>query len=69
MNIIVAGSRVQIYGEDVQTYKRLPIASYEVNFNKMTGFFLNKHFDLEAMKKRFMVIMLRVLRRFLNLLI
>lgn len=39
MNVVNAGSRFQIYGEDVKTYKRLPIMSFEVSFNKMTGFF------------------------------
>lgn len=48
MNIVVAGSRVQVYGEDVQTYKLLPNGSYDVCFNKMTGFWLTPRHDLEA---------------------
>ena len=46
MNVVNSGSRYQIYGEDVKTYKNLPIGSYEVNFNKMTGFFLSSRSDL-----------------------
>ena len=48
MNVVNSGSRYQIYGEDVKTYKRLPIASYEVAFNKMVGFFLTSRPDLVA---------------------
>lgn len=48
MNVVNAGNRYQIYGEDVKTFKRLPIASYEVNFNKMTGFYLTSRPDLIA---------------------
>ena len=35
MNIVNAGSRYQVYGEDVKTYKELPIATYSVGFNPM----------------------------------
>jgi hypothetical protein len=46
MNIVVSGSRVQIYGEDLQTYKELPVGSYDVCFSQMAGFFLTKRPDL-----------------------
>jgi len=46
MNVVNSGSRYQIYGEDVKTYKRLPIASYEVSFSPMSGFFLTLRPDL-----------------------
>lgn len=48
MNIVNAGSRYQIYGEDLNTFKTLPIASYDVNFNKMQGFFLTSRPALEV---------------------
>lgn len=48
MNVVNAGNRYQIYGEDVKTFKLLPTASYEVNFNKMTGFYLTSRPDLIA---------------------
>lgn len=40
MNIVVAGPKVQIYGEDVKTYKKLPAQSYQVCFDQNSGFFL-----------------------------
>ena len=46
MNIVNAGARYQVYGEDVKTYKELPVATYSVGFNPMTGFWLVKHDDL-----------------------
>lgn len=46
MNIVNAGSRYQIYGEDVKTYKRLPLMSFEICFNKMAGFYLSSRSDL-----------------------
>lgn len=46
MNIVNAGTRYQIYGEELRTFTKLPIGSYEVNFNKMTGFFLTSRADL-----------------------
>lgn len=52
MNIVIAGSRVQVYGEDVKTFKRLPIASYDVQFNKMTGFYLTYRNDLVANEEK-----------------
>ena len=52
MNVVNSGSRYQIYGEDVKTYKRLPIASYEVDFHKMIGFFLTSRADLVANEEK-----------------
>lgn len=46
MNVVNYGSQFQIYGEEVKTYQQLPVGSYEVNFNKMTGFYLNSRPDL-----------------------
>lgn len=52
MNVVNAGSRYQIYGEDVKTYGRLPIMSFEVMFNKMTGFYLVSHSDLAVNEEK-----------------
>ena len=52
MNVVNSGSRYQIYGEDVKTYKKLPVASYEVCFNKMTGFFLTLRPDLVVKEEK-----------------
>lgn len=46
MNVVNSGSRFQIYGEDVKTYRTLPVGSYEIEFNKFTGFYLSSRPDL-----------------------
>ena len=46
MNVINAGSRYQIYGEDVKTYQKLPVGTYLVNFVPMQGFSLSIRNDL-----------------------
>lgn len=52
MNIVNAGSRYQIYGEDVKTYKRLPLMSFEICFNKMAGFYLSSRSDLAVNEEK-----------------
>lgn len=47
MNIVNAGSRYQVYGEDVKTYKELPVATYTVSFHPQMGFWLTQHDNLE----------------------
>lgn len=46
MNIVNSGSRFQVYGEDVKTFRNLPVGSYNVEFHKMMGFFLTERHDL-----------------------
>lgn len=48
MNIVHSNGQYQIYGENIDTYKELPVGSYDVNFNKMTGFCLSKHPSLKV---------------------
>ena len=48
MNIVISGSRVQVYGDEVQTYRQLPIGNYEVCFAPFQGFFLVKSQELEV---------------------
>ena len=52
MNVVHAGSTYQIYGDSLQTYKELPVGTYEVCFSKMTGFFLTSHNDLEINEEK-----------------
>ena len=52
MNVVHAGSTYQIYGYSLQTYKELPVGTYEVCFSKMTGFFLTSHNDLEINEEK-----------------
>lgn len=47
MNIVQSGNRYQVYGEDVQTFKDLPVRTYAVSFHPMQGFSLVNHNDLE----------------------
>lgn len=46
MNIVNSGNRFQVYGEDVKTFKELPIKSYNIEFNKFVGFYLTERSDL-----------------------
>ena len=46
MNVINAGSRYQIYGEDIRTYQNLPVGTYMINFHPMQGFSLSVRHDL-----------------------
>ena len=52
MNVVHSGSTYQIYGESLQTYKQLPLGTYEVGFSKMTGFFLTAHSDLTVNEEK-----------------
>ena len=40
MNVVRTGESWKIYGEAIETFKKIPVGTYEVNFNKMTGFYL-----------------------------
>lgn len=52
MNVINAGSRYQIYGEDVKTYQKLPVGTYIVNFHPMQGFSLAIRHDLTVTEEK-----------------
>lgn len=52
MNVINAGSRYQIYGEDVKTYPKLPVGTYIVNFHPMQGFSLAIRHDLTVTEEK-----------------
>lgn len=52
MNIVVSGARVQIYGDEVQTYKQLPVGNYTVHFNQFTGFSLAFSQELEVKENK-----------------
>ncbi len=51
MNIVNAGDKFMVYGEDVQTYKSLPADTYRVEFSKLSGYYLSKHNDLVTREK------------------
>lgn len=46
MNVVHSGDTFQIYGDALKTYTALPAGTYEVSFNKFSGFFLTSHNDL-----------------------
>lgn len=48
MNVVNAGAMYQVYGEEVQTYKTLPVQTYTVGFHPQRGCWLNKHIDLDT---------------------
>ena len=52
MNVIKAGSKYQIYSEDVQTYKEIPAGTYTINFNPMAGFSLSSRPNLEVIGEK-----------------
>ena len=51
MNIVSSGGKYMVYGEEVSTYEKLPPYTYEVSFNKMTGYSLIKSEDMEIKEK------------------
>lgn len=52
MNIVSSGGRFQVYGESVKTYAHLPVAYYNVDFSKMSGFFLTSRCDLTVAEEK-----------------
>lgn len=52
MNIVISSGRLQVYGDDVKTYKKIPIGSYNVEFNKMTGFFMTIRPSIEVREEK-----------------
>lgn len=51
MNIVNSGNTFNVFGEDVQTYKTLPVGTYKVDFSPMTGFSLQRYDNLEVKEK------------------
>lgn len=52
MNVVHSGENYQIYGESLKVYNELPVRTYEVHFNKMTGFSLVNHLDLSIQEEK-----------------
>ena len=52
MNIVNAGSRFQVYGEDVRTFRNLPVGTYTISFHPMQGFSLQTHEDLTVIEDK-----------------
>lgn len=45
--IISTGSTFRIYGDDLVTHNQLPAQIYSIRCSQMTGFYLEKHADIE----------------------
>lgn len=52
MNVVHSGDNFQIYGDALKTYNKLPNGTYEVCFQKMMGFFLTIHNELEVKEEK-----------------
>lgn len=51
MNIVKSGERLTIYGEGMETFKKLPARTYQVGFSPLSGFYLMVHNDLAVKGK------------------
>jgi len=52
MKAVSTGNTFQIYSNDLKTYETLPAQCYSVRFDKHTGFFLEKHTDIEIKESK-----------------
>ena len=51
MQVVQSGHTFRTYDDSVKTYAGLPAMCYDVCFDKQTGFFLQKHDDIEINEK------------------
>ena len=51
MKIVNTGLTYRIYGDDLKTYDKLPVGTYEVCFHPMQGFWLEKKDDIHLNEK------------------
>lgn len=51
MKVVSTGNTYKIYDETLKTYDQLPAQVYQVNFEKMSGFFLSKMEDIVIKEK------------------
>ncbi len=52
MKAINIGNRYEIYDDSLKTYEHLPVQSYAVRFNKMTGFYLEKYHEITVLEDK-----------------
>lgn len=52
MKVINTNERYVLYSDHVMTYDQLPAKVYTVCFNKMTGFYLEEHSDIEVKEEK-----------------
>lgn len=51
MRVVNTGQTYKIYDNSLQTYEQLPVQVYTVEFNKMTGFFLQQYQNIAVTEK------------------
>ena len=51
MKYIYSNGQYQVFDDSVQTFDRLPAATYRIGFDKMQGFFLMKDYDIVVNEK------------------
>jgi len=52
MNIVQSGGRYMVFGESVKTYRELPVGSFDIGFDKMSGFYLKDRHDLTVTEEK-----------------
>lgn len=52
MKVINVGNRFEIYDDSLKLHNKLPIGSYIVRFNKMTGFYLENYSEIEISENK-----------------
>lgn len=53
MKIVGVGSTYRIYDDDLKTFDALPVQTYALRFDKMSGFYLEVHSDFEIAEKTY----------------
>lgn len=52
MNVIFSNGRYQIFNDGLVSYDNLPVETYEVKFDKMSGFYLSSHEELKITEEK-----------------
>lgn len=52
MNIVSSSGRLMVYGDDVETFDKLPVDAYKVGFNELIGFYLEKRQRFDPKEKK-----------------
>ena len=64
--IISTGSTFRIYGDDLVTHNQLPAQIYSIRCSKMTGFYLEKHADIEINEDKIYGVHMEKVNKVLN---
>lgn len=66
MKAISTGNTFSIYDDSLRTYDSLPAQVYSVRFSKMSGFFLEKHSDIEISEEKIYGVHMSKVKKVLN---